>query len=385
MFVNTKGAARPTIALSLAAFLLASCGGGTGPRIDVAAPIPVALLVPSGSGQASDEALASSLENAARLAMADLRGVTIDLRVYPTAGSAEIAADAADRAVDEGAGIILGPVYASTAKAAGAAVSGRGINVLAFTNNPDAARRNVFVLGHTFENTADRLVRFSLSRGLAAIRIVHGNDAAERKGRDAIRAAISRSAALNVGVSSFELNRTAVVEAAPEIALEAQDAGAQAVFLTSGTAGALPILSGQLRENGLDEAGIQLVGLQRWDLPSSALALPGLQGGWFAVPDPDLVRQFSGRYRAAYGASPHAIASLAYDGIAVIGALALQGSSSGLSASALTQSSGFAGASGALRFRRNGTNERALAVATIRNKRMAVIDPAPRRFGGAGF
>ena len=33
----------------------------------------------------------------------------------------------------------------------------------------------------------------------------------------------------------------------------------------------------------------------------------------------------------------------------------------------------------------DGTNERALAVAQIQNNQVTVIDPAPRRFGGAGF
>ena len=90
-------------------------------RIDTSRPVPVALLVPGGSGQASDEALARSLENAARLAMADLDGVQIDLRVYNTAGQAERAGALAAEAVANGAKIILGPVYAPNAAAAGSA------------------------------------------------------------------------------------------------------------------------------------------------------------------------------------------------------------------------------------------------------------------------
>ena len=39
----------------------------------------------------------------------------------------------------------------------------------------------------------------------------------------------------------------------------------------------------------------------------------------------------------------------------------------------------------AFRLRRDGTNERALAVATIRNNQVVVLDPAPRSFGGFGF
>ena len=67
--------------------LPAVVGGGDGPSIDASQPVPVALLVPAGSGQASDALIATNLENAARLAVADLQGAQIDLRVYPTGGS----------------------------------------------------------------------------------------------------------------------------------------------------------------------------------------------------------------------------------------------------------------------------------------------------------
>ena len=52
---------------------------------------------------------------------------------------------------------------------------------------------------------------------------------------------------------------------------------------------------------------------------------------------------------------------------------------------ALTQGAGFQGVSGIFRLRPDGTNERGLAVATIQNRQVVVIDPAPRAFGGAGL
>ena len=90
-----------------------------------------------------------SLENAARMAIADLGNSQIDLRVYKTAGQPNQAAAMATQAVNEGAQIILGPVFAQEANAAGVAVAGSGVNVLAFSNNPDIAGNNVFVLGPT--------------------------------------------------------------------------------------------------------------------------------------------------------------------------------------------------------------------------------------------
>ena len=359
--------------------------GGGGPRINTSKPVPVALLVPKGSASATDAVLAQSLENAARLAMAELDGVTIDLRVYATRADAATAAEAARQAVQDGAKIILGPVYAANANAAGKAVAGRGVNVLAFSNNPDIAGGNVFILGNTFQNTANRLVRFAMRQGRAPILVVHGNDVAENAGAAAIQRAIASAGGTPAGVVGFELSQKGVISALPEIADTARASGARSIFMTSGTAGALPLLAGLLPENGIKPGEYQYIGLQRWDIPASALSMSGLQGGWFALPDPGLQSEFSSRYQAAYGAAPHPIAGLAYDGIAAIGALVRAGKADALTAAALTQGAGFIGVNGIFRLRSDGSNERGLAVATIENKLVVVIDPAPRSFGGAGL
>ncbi len=374
------------ILVLLSATWLAACDttGFGGPSISTTRAVPVALLVPKSSADGG-AILAQSLENAARLAARDLQGAEIDLRVYDTGGQNTQAASAASQAIQDGAKIIIGPVFAGEAAAAGRAAAGRGINVLAFSNNTDIAGRNVFVLGSTFENTANRLVRYAVARGRGNIQIVHGSDGAEIAGRDAISRAISSSGARLAAVTSFEQSQQGVINAIPQISAQARSSGANAVFLTSGTSGALPFLAQLLPENGVDPAQAQFIGLQRLDIPASALSISGLQGAWFALPDPALAAQFSSRYQAAYGGAPHPIAGLAYDAIAAIGALVRQGQSDALTTGALTQPSGFAGVNGVFRLLPDGTNQRALAVAQIQNNQVIVIDPAPRSFGGAGF
>ncbi|MBC7155862.1 MAG: ABC transporter substrate-binding protein, partial [Rhodobacteraceae bacterium] len=124
--------------LLLTALGLAACdtlpgsGTNTGLRINTDRPVQVALLVPGGSGQSGDSVLAESLEKAARLAIADLQGARIDLRVYNTGGQPAQAAQVAVAAVGDGARVILGPVFGEAANAAGVAVAPRNVNVLSF-------------------------------------------------------------------------------------------------------------------------------------------------------------------------------------------------------------------------------------------------------------
>ena len=145
------------------------------------------------------------------------------------------------------------------------------------------------------------------------------------------------------------------------------------------------LLTQLMPEAGILPSTTQFIGLTRWDIPSQTTALPGVQGGWFALPDPGKAGQFNARYSSAYGAAPHPIGGLAYDGIAAIGALVGAGQSNALTGAALTQGAGFQGVGGIFRLRPDGTNQRGLAVATIQNRQVVVIDPAPASFSGAGF
>jgi hypothetical protein len=368
---------------------LAACapipGSGTGPVPTADGPVQVALLVPAGSATASDNFIAQNLENAARLAIADLNGVPIDLRVYATAGSPAQAATVATAAVADGADIILGPVYAEEANAVGVAVAGTGINILAFSNNPTIAGGNVFILGPTFRNTADRLVRYSTQTGVSRFMIVHAEDLQGTLGRDAIASAVRANGGVVAGVQSYPLSQQDILSRAPAIVAATNAAGAQALFTTAGVNADLPILATALPEAGLNLSTTRLIGLTRWNAAPQALALPGLQGGLFAIPDQAMTQVFESRYQAAYGEAPHPLAGLAYDGIAAIGALIARGGNDPLGRAALTQGQGFEGTSGIFRLRSDGTNERGLAVAEVRNNQVSILEPAPRSFSGAGF
>ena len=102
-----------------------------------------------------------------------------------------------------------------------------------------------------------------------------------------------------------------MVAAVPEIRAAVGSSGADAMFTTATTASALPLLTQLLPESGVDPAQTQFIGLTRWDIPSQTLELPGVQNGWFALPDPGRSAAFQSRYQVAYGAAPHPNGGLA--------------------------------------------------------------------------
>lgn len=380
------------IAALVSAAALAACqpveptatGPQTGPLIDPSQPVQVALLVPAESGDANYDYMARSMANAARMAVADAQGARIDLRVYNSGDDAAQAVAMANKAVAEGAKVIVGPLHAESANAVGNAVRGR-VNVLSFSNNADIAGGNLFVLGNTFGNTADRLVSYGVRQGLRRFLIVHENDVAGQIGGAAIEGAIARNRATMVGKTAHGMTRAQMDSIAPTIAQAAAANQAQAVFLTGNQQSVLPEITAALANAGLNSSAIQMMGLTRWDIPASRMSLPQLQNGWFAIPDTARIAEFNARYRAAYGENPHDFATLAYDGVSAIAANVRAGRKNAVTTAGLTQGAGFAGIQGAFRLRPDGSNQRQLSVATLQGGRLVVIDPARRSFGGFGL
>lgn len=372
--------------LLLLAPVLAACidGAGFGQRVDPNKPVKVALLVPSGSGDAKQEALAKSLVNAARLAVSDVEGAQIDLKIYATEGDATKAAIAATLAASEGAKIIVGPLFAEATNAVGIAVSGKNINVLSLSNNTQIAGGNIFVLGNTFENTADRLISYAAAQELRNIAAVGADNTAGEIAIGAVRKAAEKSGSNFTGATVYEFSPEGVVNSVKEIKTQVISTDTQALVFSSDSTGALPILAQLLPEKGLTPDLVKYMGLTRWDLPATTLSISGLQGGWFTVPDSFAMFEFRLRYTENYGTGPHPLAGFAYDGVAAIGALLATGASNALTRSKLTRAGGFAGVNGVFRLLSDGTNQRGLAIAEVRDGKAVVIDSAPRGFGGAG-
>ncbi len=370
--------------LALSACVPAGMSGLSG-NLNTNRPVGVALLVPGGSAEAGNTILATNLENAARLAVSDLDGVQIDLRIYNTQGDPAVAAQMARQAASDGAAIILGPVRSAEANAAGTAVAAAGINVLSFSNNPAIAGNNVFVLGLTPDNAARRVFEYAARNGKGNVMVVGEQTESGRLVMASINRALAGTGASIVATQTYEFSQQGIVNALPEIADAARSSGANSVLFTADSAGALPVLAQLLPDNRIAYPQFQFMGITQWNVPPATLQLRGLQDGWFPLPDPALTAQFEARYTQAFGQAPHPIAGLAYDGIAAIGALIGTGSPDALSRASLTQGSGFVGVNGVFRFMPDGTNQRGLALATIRDNSVVILEPAPRSFAGTGF
>lgn len=376
-----------TFSLFVPVFSLFGCGSPEEPSSD---PIPsivqvenptnkIALLIPSTSEEPGIDQLAQDLENSAHLALARIQPSPIELMIYDTQGTPQGAFQAASRAIGDGNNVILGPLFSESTRAIAPLVNIRGVPVLSFSNDSRVAGGNLFILGQSFENSAERMVQYVIAEGKVSGIIVSSDSQSETRAREALEAVTSRAEFNIVQTVTYELSQPGSLDAVEQIALALEEHNPEVIFLTGNTAGAVPLIAELLDERNLPD-DIILAGIERWDIPTAALSVKGLQGAIFPVPDPNQSNIFSNRFQYEFDDIPHPLAGLSYDGIIAIDQLLSDTNSGVIARRSILDGGEFFGSTGPFRYNSRGDIERSLAIAKIENQRTTIIDKAPRSF-----
>ena len=389
--------ARTAAALGLG-LALAGCGGGfgdmfsdigpgadqqlaqpqqTAPKQPAATGTKVALLLPLSAG-GSLGSLARAMKNSAEMAMIDAGNPDITLVVKNTAGTPAGARMAAQAALEEGAGLILGPLLAGNVREVGAQARARRVPVIAFSSRAEVAGNGVYLMSFLPSSEVDNVIRHAAKTGktrLAAL--IPATDYGRVTGAAMDRAARKYGVSI-VAREQYVRTRLGLRAPAQRIGQTIAAGQADALFFPEGPK--LLAAGGRvLSAAGVLPQSVQLLGTGLWDTPKIR-TVSFAHGGWYAGVDPRLVQHFANKYRQTYGKTPPRLASLAYDATSLAIALKRHG---GFNDAAITNPEGFQGMNGLFRFRRNGIIERGLAILRVTPTGPQVVAPAPARFSGS--
>lgn len=367
----------------------------------------VALLLPL-SGPHGD--LGRAMRHAAELALFDAAADDFVLMPIDTEASYDGGRLAAQKAINAGAKLILGPLFSDSVRGAGEIAKQANVPVLSFSNNIRAAEPGVWVNGLSPEDQIKRAAAYSISQGkyrFAALlpqneygrqisasldQIITsaggtmGQVAFYQPGSDAMEQTVKNFA-------QYDQRHGALLARKRELGAAGDSASQRALQRLGGldtlgdpnfNALILPATGGDLRQVSallayydVDPANVQYIGTFGWN-DSSLFAEPALNGGIFAAPEPGNWNAFSSRYRKIFGSEPPRIASLSYDSTALAAVLA--GSESGITMAGLTNVTGFSGIDGVFRLNADGRTQRGYAVMQISRSGVKMVSPAPASF-----
>ncbi len=332
----------------------------------------IALLVPL---TGPNKTIGQAMLDAANMALFD---VSADVALMPkdTGGTPEDARAAAEKAVADGAALILGPVFSAAVPPVREAAEPAQLSVIAYSTDATVGGGNVFVMGFLPAGQVGRVIGFARSRGMTRLAaLVPDNSYGV-----AVTAEIGAAGA-RLGLQS------------PRILTINRDPKSQIASLANDPPDMLLVALGGEQLQGLAPAigefamahPVQLLGTGLWD-DANLGQTPALAGGWYAAPPPGNFAEFAQRFQKIYNYRPPRIATLAYDSVALAASVEKDagGNPKPLSRDTLLQPNGFSGIDGGFRFLPNGLSERNLAVLAIGPNGPTVVDEAPSNFEKLG-
>lgn len=401
---NGTGASRAKLAATaMVLAALASCAPRVKAPVETAPPPPpvvekpvevkpgqephrIAILVPLSGANAP---VGISLANAATLALVDTGKQGVRLTSYDTVALG--AAGAANRAVADGAQLILGPLLAGDVAAIRAVAEPKGITMLSFSNDAAIASGRVMVLGFQPSQSVNRVVAFSTEKGMKRIAALVPQGVYGQRASVALTQSAQQYGASIVSLTTFQRSPAALPAAARKVTdydvrLKQASGGAAAPvafdsMLIADSGAIAAAFSPHLAKYGAPAGSYLLMGTELWNTEPGLSRSPSLKGAVFAAVPDTRFAAMSRRYSARFGGTPSRLASLSYD--AMLLAVSVAGANwkpgQAFPAQVLADPQGFAGIDGIFRFR-NNIAERGLEVQQVTPGGFVTVSPAPAAF-----
>lgn len=349
----------------------------------------VALLVPLSGDSAQ---IGNSMLDAASLAlydtylMANPDQIKTQIVLMPkdTGNTPAETAKAAKLAIEQGAQLVIGPLFSQSVTAVKPLAKERGLKMLTFSNNRAIAGDGVYVFGFMPEQQVERMAEFAFLQNYPRVAVLAPNDAYGSKVRDTLKDLYAKKGGL---VSPTELYApspanidAAVARLAASYTNTPEDRRFQAIFLADG-GNQLKNIMASFKRHNIDLTKVKLLGTGLWDTEEVS-KIPEMSGAWFSSSPPEEYRIFDRRFATAYGYRPARLSSLAYDAVALVAKLTMPMTDPNqLNDAHLTYAQGYISpANGLFRFRADGTSDRRLAVLEITPSGFKVIESAEKKF-----
>ena len=340
----------------------------------------VALLVPL-SGRGAQ--LGQAMLNAAQLSLFENFDSDTTLIIKDTGGTPRGAADAAGEALEEGAQLLIGPLFSESVSAAAPVARARGVPMIGFSNDRSVAGEGVYVFGYTPGQQVRRIISFAAASGLRRVAMLVPDSAYGYAVASALEESIAGSRVSIATIEYFATDGSDSMDVVRRIAALDKSATSSAeqpldcVLIAAGGR-QLRSLATLFPYFDVETSGVRLLGTELWH-HETIFGEPALNGGWYAAPPPGTWGNFRQEYQASFDSRPPYRAALAYDAISLAGKLIGTGQINedhSVLSGALSAIEEFTGIQGMFRFGPGGVAERGLAIYEVSEDGVEVVDPA---------
>ena len=381
---------RRNLALAGAALLAAGCNVipkgdvETAPPPPVTAPEPSATALPTDSGRhriallvpmsGETAAVGQAIANATTMALLDTNADNLRITTYNTSTGL---ASAAQQAIADGNKLILGPLMADAVPVVQSAARAAGVPVITFASDNSVASADVFVMGHTPDQSIRRSVQFARARGANRFAVLLPEGDYGARSASALEKALKDFGGTLVRREGYARGNTSIVSAAARLRAAG---GYDTVVIADSPR--LGLEAADELQRGVNPR-TQLIGTELWSGEPVIARAALMEGALFAAVSDTRYKRFAESYETRFGSKPYRIATLGYDAVLLTLRVARQWKvGNPFPKGELYDRGGFLGVDGPFRFNRSGIADRALEVREVRGGEVVSVDPAPTGFGG---
>ncbi|MGE0094651.1 MAG: penicillin-binding protein activator [Alphaproteobacteria bacterium] len=352
----------------------------------MAAPVPprdlgtgqvrVGLILPLSGPHAR---LGRDMLDAALMAVADMADDRLVLLPRDDEGTAEGAQRAAASVLEDGAALILGPLFSTSVEPVASQARPLNVSVLSFSTDRNVAGNGVFVMGFLPGQQVDRVVSYAAEKGSKRLAVLAPATPYGRIVVDALREATIKRNLMLTQQRFYNPGE----DPAPTVRGLAQGMGGPGGFdalLIAEGGERLQQVAALLPYYDIDPAQVRFLGTGLWEGAINIRTETALIGAWFAAPSAAGRGAFEKRFKDLYGRDPARLATMAYDSAALAAVLGRTAGGADFSVARIEAPNGFSGLDGIFRFRSDGLVERALAVFEVQRGGMQPVSPAAEMF-----
>ncbi len=326
--------------------------------------IRAGVMLPFSDRRASVRAQAEGMLAGIELALFDHAGEDFVILPKDTKGIQRVTAEQAAELIDQGADLVLGPLFGANVTAARDAFVFEGTPVVSFSNDSGVAGGGAWLASVAPEAEIAEIISYAALRGYDQFAFFGPQSSLGQKIERTMQFEVARAGGRMIASGFYPAGTESPTTEAEYFANSidlAVKAGGRVAVLVPERGNRLRRIAPMLAFYGVDTRIVKMLGIGSWNDPV-IWREPSLNGAWFPAPPKAEIDDFKTRYQRQYGRAPSSLAAVAYDATAMAIALSADGD---LTTQELTSRDGFAGVNGLFRFRYDGTAERSLAIMEI--------------------
>ena len=397
----------------------------------------IAVILPT---QKQNAIVAQDLKNAATMALFDAKSNNSILQFYSTDGTYDSAKEKTVKAVNEGADIIVGPLFAEEVRGASKA-SGR-TPIVSFTTDTNVLDSSVFSIGFLMEQQIKRVVEHAIQNEKTKFGIIVSDSESGDFVRKNFEKYVSMYNGEVVKEATYSDKKAGLMKAVKEISdfenrvneyneykkqakerfdylvllrdenpeeyatafddtqylstddevsflektleeLEHKttisDPEYEAIFIFGDEINDVLMIGSSLMYYDVHPDRIKYLGTSQFENPKIS-SERAFRGAWYPSVSTKYTGKFDEAYKKYFNRNPVKIASLAYDAVSLINSLAVDGT---IEKRDLLNPNGWTGINGIFRFKSNGVSERNMDIKEVIGgsvTKTKIISPAPANF-----